>query len=415
MQRKTKRFIERRVVAWAMGVVLAAGVWSGSVHAQQQKPSPDAAPKDAPKGAPSPNEAAPPKPTPSGGPVLAPPAKNRNAPRSAPADGGDAPARSKHGDDPRDDAAPLLRVTNAWTETRPATAPAAATDEDRTREQVGRLVFSRMSIESEGAPLRSVLREVRRALGVNMIVFEARADGGTLESGIDGERPIDLAMTDTDGFAVLEALAALADADATWQVNRGTIEFGPKSVLARVEARRSAVVEVGDLALVPPDFKSGGIGVLGVESYNRLDSDEVLADLVRTISTHCEPSAFEPDPERPHDATALGNRQILAGNRATTTQSRTRHNPNTNAWRNLDPSIGPVFVHGRWASVQTRDTALALVGPDFVLRKVLGYPNPLPPREAAPSDARPAPAVAAPTGGTPSGAAPSVNTPSKPG
>jgi hypothetical protein len=353
MQRKTKRFIERRVVAWAMGVVLAAGVWSGSVHAQQQKPSPDAA--------------------------------------------------------------PLLRVTNAWTETRPTTAPAAATDEDRTREQVGRLVFSRMSIESEGAPLRAVLREVRRALGVNMIVFEARADGGTLESGIDGERAIDLAMTDTDGLAVLEALAALADADATWQVNRGTIEFGPKSVLARVEARRSAVVEVGDLALVPPDFKSGGIGVLGVESSNRLDSDEVLADLVRTISTHCEPSAFEPDPERPHDATALGNRQILAGNRATTTQSRTRHNPNTNAWRNLDPSIGPVFVHGRWASVQTRDTALALVGPDFVLRKVLGYPTPLPPREAAPSDARPATSVAAPTGGTPSGAAPSVNTPSKPG
>jgi hypothetical protein len=391
MQRKTKRYIERRVVAWAMGVVLAAGVWSGSVHAQQQKPAP------------------------SDGPVLAPPAKNRTAPKSAPADRGDASARSKHGDDAREDAAPLLRVTNAWTETRPTTAPAAATDEDRTREQVGRLVFSRMSIESEGAPLRAVLREVRRALGVNMIVFEARADGGTLESGIDGERAIDLAMTDTDGLAVLEALAALADADATWQVNRGTIEFGPKSVLARVEARRSAVVEVGDLALVPPDFKSCGIGVLGVESSNRLDSDEVLADLVRTISTHCEPSAFEPDPERPHDATALGNRQILAGNRATTTQSRTRHNPNTNAWRNLDPSIGPVFVHGRWASVQTRDTALALVGPDFVLRKVLGYPDPLPPREAAPSDARPATSVAAPTGGTPSGAAPSVNTPSKPG
>jgi len=413
MQRKTKRFIERRAVAWVMGVVLAGGAWSGSVHAQRQ-PSPDAAPKDAPKGAPSPNEAAPPKPTPSGGPVLAPPAKNRSASKSAPFEDADTTARTKRRDDPRggdssnDAAAPLLRVSNAWTETRPATAPAAVSDEDRTREQVGRLVFSRMSIESEGAPLRSVLREVRRALGVNMIVFESRADSGTLESGIDGARPIDLAMTDTDGFAVLEALAALADADATWQVNRGTIEFGPKSVLARVEARRSAVVEVGDLALVPPDFKGCGIGGLGAESYNRLDSDEVLADLVRTISTHCEPGAFEPDPERAHDASALGTRQVLSSNSTCSPGTRKRINPNTNAWRNLDPAIGPVYVHGRWASIQTRDTALALVGPDFVLRKVLGYPNPLPPREAAPSDA------AVPGAATPR-TAPAVNTPSKPG
>jgi hypothetical protein len=314
------------------------------------------------------------------GPPLAPPAKN-----------GPKPAV------PVEDVRAILNVSARFVETRPADAPTASSDNERCREQVGRLVFARVTIECEGAPLRSVLRELRRALGLNMLVFETRTVGGVLESGVDGELPVDLALSDTDGLAVLEALAALAGSDVTWQVNRGTVEFGPKSVLARAEARRTEVVEVGDLALVPPDFKSCGIGALGVESYNRLDSDEVLADLVRAISTHCEPTAFEPDPERRHDATALGNRQILAGNAATPTKSRTRHNPNTNAWRNLDPAIGPVYVHGRWASLQTRDTALVIAGPDFVLRKVTGYPSPLPPREATPAVA-PAgtPPVAAP-------------------
>ena len=322
------------------------------------------------------------------GPVLAPPAKNRTAPKPAaapPTTTTTTTMTTTAG--ARDETAPLLRVENVWTESRPADAPAATTEDERRREQVGRLVFSRVTIECDGAPLRAVLRELRRALGLNMIVFETRAVGGVLEPGVDGELPIDLALTDTDGFGVLEALAALAGSEATWQVNRGTVEFGPKSVLARAEARRTEVVEVGDLALVPPDYKSCGIGAIGVESYNRLDSDEVLADLVRTISTHCEPTAFEPDPERRHDATALGNRQVLAGNAATPTKSRTRHNPNTNAWRNLDPAIGPVYVHGRWASVQTRDLSLVLAAPDFVLRKVMGYPSPLPPREAVPDGA----------------------------
>jgi len=345
-----RRFYGRHAVSLVAGAGLLVGSACLTAVAQQSEPA---------------------------GPVLAPPAKNRTAPKPAA-----APPTTTTTAGARDETAPLLRVENVWTELRPADAPAATTEDERRREQVGRLVFSRVTIECDGAPLRAVLRELRRALGLNMIVFETRAVGGVLESGVDGELPIDLALTDTDGFGVLEALAALAGSEATWQVNRGTVEFGPKSVLARAEARRTEVVEVGDLALVTPDFKNYGIGVPGVESYNRLDSDEVLADLVRTISTHCEPAAFEPDPERRHDATALGNRQILAGNAATQSSPRTRHNPNTNAWRNLDPEIGPVYVHGRWASVQTRDLSLVLAAPDFVLRKVMGYPNPLPPREA---------------------------------
>lgn len=312
------------------------------------------------------------------GPPLAPPAKN-----------GPKPAV------PVEDVPAILNVSARFVETRPADAPLAATESDRVAEQLGKLVFARVDIEAERASLRDVLRAVRNALGLNMVVFEQHVQGGTVTGGIDGEQLIDIALTDTDGYGVLDTLASLAAGDCTWQINRGVVEFGPKSQLARVDARRTEVVEAADLSLIPPDYE-GQLGKLGVQSYNRLDTDEVLADLIRAISTHCEPAAFEPDPERKHDPYPSGSRQIVPSNPPPGV-TRVRVNPSTNAWRNLDPRIGPVYIHGKWASVQTKNTQLMLVAPDFVMRKVLGYPKPLPPREAAPAVA-PAgtPPVAAP-------------------
>jgi len=218
------------------------------------------------------------------GPPLAPPAKN-----------GPKPAV------PVEDVPAILNVSARFVETRPADAPLAATESDRVAEQLGKLVFARVDIEAERASLRDVLRAVRKALGLNMVVFEQHVQGGTVTSGIDGEQLIDIALTDTDGYGVLDTLASLAAGDCTWQINRGVVEFGPKSQLARVDARRTEVVEAADLSLIPPDYE-GQLGKLGVQSYNRLDTDEVLADLIRAISTHCEPAAFEPDPERKHDS-----------------------------------------------------------------------------------------------------------------
>lgn len=314
------------------------------------------------------------------GPPLAPPARNR--PQATPgATAAEAPKA-------------VLEVSVAFTETRPSDAPAAATESDRVAEQVGRLAYARIDIEVERAPMRDVLRALRKGLGLNLIVFEQRNENGSVTSGIDGAQPVDLALLDTDGYAVLDALAAVAGGDCAWQINRGVVEFGPKSVLARIEARRTEVVEAGDLALIPPDF-TGCLGALGVESYNRLDSDEVLADLIRAISTHCEPAAFEPDPERKHDPYASGQKQILPTN-PPPGKTRVRVNPNTNAWRNLDPRIGPIYIHGRWASIQTKDTNLMLVAPDFVMRKVIGYPKPLPPRERSKTTDGPAATPATP-------------------
>jgi len=65
-----------------------------------------------------------------------------------------------------------------------------------------------------------------------------------------------------------------------------------------------------------------------------------------------------------------------------------------------------VYIHGKWASVQTKNTQLMLVAPDFVMRKVLGYPKPLPPREIAPSKAPSAAPTPAPAASSPAAAPP---------
>lgn len=309
------------------------------------------------------------------GPPLAPPAKN--PPKAVEP----APAPS---------AETVIEMQVTFAETRPADAPPAATEADRVAEQLGKLVYARIELEAERAPLREVLRKFRKALGINLVVFEQQVSGGTVTGGVDGDQLIDLGLSDTDGYGLLDTLAGLASGDCTWQINRGVVEFGPKSVLARVDARRTEVVEVADLSLIPPDYE-GQLGKLNIQSYNRLDTDEILADLIRAISTHCEPSAFEPDPERKHDPYPTGSRQIVPVN-PEPGKTRVRVNPSTNAWRNLDPRIGPVYIHGKWASVQTKNTAVMLVAPDFVMRKVIGYPKPLPPRAVA---AEPTPSRAA--------------------
>ncbi|MFM1803355.1 MAG: hypothetical protein RL136_234 [Planctomycetota bacterium] len=272
-----------------------------------------------------------------------------------------------------------VRITHRWTELRPADAPAPQVADAELREQLGRLAFARVTLESEGAELRRVLREVRRTLGLNMIVFEQRASRGGLVEGIDGDLPIDISLVDADGYAVLDALAAVAGADVTWQMNGGLVEFGRKSRLARSEARRTRVFDVSDLALIAPDYRPED----GGQSYNRLDSDEVLADLVRNIATHCEPAAFEPAPEREHDDAAAPTGAGRGGGVSGPSKTRARTNPGTNAARNLDPKVGPIYVHGKWASIQTRDMALVVVAPDFVMRRIDGYPKPLPPRASA--------------------------------
>jgi hypothetical protein len=346
-----------------LGDLRDAGIDAQSTPASQAPPS--EAPRDPAKSPPS---------QPAKGPPLAPLAKNRKpdpeALREAERTG-------------------QVTLSVRFTETRPADTPPTDDDVTRRREQLGRLMFARVSLDSDGAPLREVLRKLRRALGINLLVFERRVHDGEISPGVDGDIPIDLTLEDADGIAVLEALAGIASMTVGWQLNGNVIEFGPKTILARPEARRTEAMEVGDQALLPPDWFGPRFGNTDIrdqlknEAYNRLDSDQVLGDLLRLISTHCEPEAFEPDPERNHSAPPAVHTQVPASGGPCGT-SRTRTNPNTNAPYNFNPEVGAIFVHGKWASMQTHGTTISVTGPDFVLRRIVGYPKPLPPRPSAP-------------------------------
>jgi hypothetical protein len=204
---------------------------------------------------------------------------------------------------------------------------------------------------------------------------------------------VSVQLVDVSGREALEALASLAGAGITWQIHASVVEFGPKRVLARPEARFTRIYEVGDLSLQAPDYTPG---CANGASYNRRDGDEVLAELVRNISTHCEPEAFLPPPpamvETPdgklvpvqHTAPKPSSRS----NQGNGQYNSTRKNPNTTATFNFDPSEAAVFITGQWASIQTQDLSLTVIAPDFVHRAIDGYEQAIPPRADEPAPRR---------------------------
>lgn len=372
-----------------VALLLPAGLASAQLAAPATRPPQPA--KAPPAAAPAQAPATPPtSPAPASAPVVAPPAL----------DGID-----------RDDLAepqPILTLSSHFTRMRPASDPPLDNMQDRGLEQLGRLLYSKVTIEVEDQPLGVVLRALRRALGINLVAYTAT--NGV--DGIDPDRMVNLRLEGASGREVLEVLASQAGIGITWQIHMGCVEFGPKPVLARPEARFTRVYEAGDLALQAPDFRPGE----GGRSYNRRDSDEVLGELVRNISTHCEPEAFKPPPptmvETPdgklvpvqHTAPKPSTRS----NGGNGVYRSARKNPNTTATFNFDPSEAAVFITGQWASIQTQDTSLTVLAPDFVHRAIDGYEQAIPPREELPGGSRrndverkPATAPTAPASGAP--------------
>jgi hypothetical protein len=271
----------------------------------------------------------------------------------------------------------IAEIRNEWTKTRSADAPPVESAEDRGREQVGRLIYSKVTLEFEEVPLRDALRALRRELGLNMTVFLLDLSGKSQRPGFDGDQPVSLALRAVDGRTALEALTAFAGKEVTWQIHNGVIEVGPRPHLARQDAREIRVYETADLAIDPPDWELG-------KTIQRRNSDEVIGELVKMIVTHCEPDAFLPAP-----ATRIDEETGRVVPRQHTTppgerkeEGPRRRNPNTGATANFKPEEAQVFVNGRWASIQMKDNNLAVLAPDFVHRAINGYPSPIPPPAA---------------------------------
>ena len=277
----------------------------------------------------------------------------------------------------------VAEIRNEWTKTRGADAPPVESAEDRGREQVGRLIYSKVTLEFEEVPLRDALRALRRELGLNMTVFLLDPSGKSQRPGFDGDQLVSLALRAVDGRTALEALTAFAGKEVTWQIHNGVIEVGPRPHLARQDAREIRVYETTDLAIDPPDWKYDMRTGSAIEIQRR-NSDEVIGELVKMIVTHCEPDAFLPLP-----ATRVDEETGRVVPRLHTTppgerkeEGPRRRNPNTGATANFKPEEAQIFVNGRWASIQMKDNNLAVLAPDFVHRAINGYPAPIPPPAA---------------------------------
>jgi hypothetical protein len=255
------------------------------------------------------------------------------------------------------------RVVVTWAETRPSDTPAPESDSDRRLEAIGRLVYSRVNMRFEDVPVGTALQEIADAIGLNLLVFE-RVDPNDARSGIDVDRRIDLTLEGVSGRAALEAVIGLASRQATWQVFNGVLEVGLRKDLARTSARSLRTHDATDLSLDPPDFSGCG------EVHSRRSGEEIVAELVRMISTHCEPEAFRPLPNRSMHDTNVGSGPLQGGSRG----------PNDQSTLNLDPSRGVVRIEGQWATIQTKEKFIVVSAPDFVHRAIEGCDGALPPR-----------------------------------
>ena len=256
---------------------------------------------------------------------------------------------------------------------RPSDVAEPTSDDARRDEIVGRLVHSRLNLRCEDAPIGEALRSIANAIGVNLLVFE-QLDPNDARSGLDVDRRVDLALADVSGRAALEAVIALASRHATWQISvasggTGMLEVGLRKDLARDSARDTRAYDVTDLSIDPPDFSGPGAG------HSRRSTEEVAAELVRMISTHCEPEAFRPLPTRSKHDTPNRSPGAASGSR----------DQNDDATLNLDPSRGPVRIEGQWASIQTKQTTIVVSAPDFVHRAIEGYESAPPPRIGPPT------------------------------
>jgi hypothetical protein len=223
--------------------------------------------------------------------------------------------------------------------------------------------------------LIDALRAMRRELKLNMMVFTADPTGRSPVPGIDGELIVDLEFRKVKGLALLEALCAVAGADCTWQIHNGVIEVGPRRSLARQEARETRVYDTTDLAIDPPDWEPH-------KTIQHRTSDEVIGELARMIATHCEPDAFLPETDSRIDETTgkvVPRQHAMPSGSGAGRGGSGRKSPNTQASANYDPSDAQVFVTGRWASIQMKDNALAILAPDFVHLAIDGYGVPIPP------------------------------------
>lgn len=317
-------------------------------------------------------------------PLPAPASPQPAAPSGTPSTPTPAPATPTPAPRPAGKRAPQITL-HGWTETRATASP----EDDADRVTLGRLAFARVDVHCDDTKVGETLRAFCDAVGVNMAL--------KFDVGFVDDTPVYLDLDGVVGVTALEAIISLGGSDATWQLRRGILEIGSRSFLSRGNARRTQLYDVSTLvvdvpytpsgSMAPPPISSPGGGTTfqpqftlnpDPDVYRRKAPAELAADLMQAIVNQVEQEAWQPLPEGDGSEGTKGPPPKLPGGASGKNQGQ--RNQSTNADRNFDAALGPVFVRGKWANMNYYQQGAQLVvsAPDFVHRGIGGYPKPLP-------------------------------------
>jgi hypothetical protein len=248
-------------------------------------------------------------------------------------------------------------------------APATAED-DLHREVLGVLLSSRVTVEIEDAPVRTVFARLADAIGLTII---GRYEDDRVGHGIDPDASITLRVEDALAIDVLEMILDRATLyqSCTWQIRTGFVEVGTKRRLST--SRRRQIYDVSDLLLEPPYFASGRGAPVDVAHYRRhpyrsasmrplwadpfrLSTRGAAEELIRAFSEVIEPGNWDYELRA---APALGP------------DARDRMRLDPGAYRSDDRRVAQMRS---W-----KTNALIVNAPDFFHRRIGGYGTPIAP------------------------------------
>jgi hypothetical protein len=247
------------------------------------------------------------------------------------------------------------------------------------------LLHGKITAEFDKTPAREALEFFRTALDINMIV---RYSDDPVGHGIDPVTPITLSAEKLRALDVLELIleqSAVLE-PCTWQLRRSFLEVGTRERLSAPAAQEIRTYPVDELLFRPPRFEDApAVGMLYEDPY-------------WGVYGGYGGGYFVGQPMGGSGGYS-GSIQPMTTPSTDTDEKRERARELINlVIETIEPDAWTING-GTWASIHYQEGALIVRAPDYIHRKLGGYPHVPPPRTKPP--ATPKPAGSAPAQATP--------------
>ena len=214
-------------------------------------------------------------------------------------------------------------------------------------EHLGRLLYTDCEVRMEEAPIADAVAWLADATGVPLCIL----DDNKGQSGIDLSVEITLDVRGMPALTVLEIMMEQYEDDTgeacDWQLRTGRVEVSTKDRLARKSAQRLKRYPIQDLITNVPNFDNGP----------RLDLGTALGQGSQQGGGNGSQSLFQGGSEDPDLPSAAEKAEQII-----------------ELIVELIEAEGWARNGGSWASIRYHEGNLLIKAPDFVHRRVGGYP-----------------------------------------